>query len=104
MLYRVIVRVSYTADVGSVIRNALLPYMQTAGLQNSGTGTWESDATELPQAAASLAGILQELGGLDDPNGSFLKHVWIYIDRPRSSDPSASMEHIEAALLESEEG
>jgi hypothetical protein len=103
MLYRVIVRVSYTADTGSVIRNALFPLMQAAGLQNTGTGTWESDATELSLAATSLAGILTELGGLDDPNGSFLKHVWIYIDRPRASDPAASMEHIATSLLGPEE-
>ena len=73
--------------------------MQAAGLANTGTGTWESEATELSIAASSLASILTELGGLDDPNGSFLKHVWIYIDRPRTSDPSASMDHIAAALL-----
>lgn len=103
MLYRVIVRISYTGDTGSTIRNALLPHMQAAGLTNVDTGTWQSEATELATAAESLSNILIELGGLDDPNGRFLKHVWIYIDKPRPSDPSASMEHIASALLGSEE-
>jgi hypothetical protein len=104
MLYRVILRVSYTADTGSIIRNALLPFMTSAGLVNTGTGTWESEATELSVASASLASILTELGGLDDPNGSFLKHVWIYIDRPRPSEPDGSMKHISSALQDPEEG
>jgi hypothetical protein len=103
MLYRVILRVSYTADNGSVIRNTLRPFMDAAGLVNTGTGTWESEAAELSLASASLASILTELGGLDDPTGSFLKHVWIYIDRPGISDPSGSMEHIATALLGPEE-
>lgn len=102
MLYRVILRVSYTADARSTIRNALLPFMEAAGLVNTGTGTWESEETELSVASASLASILTELGGLDDPGGSFLKHVWIYIDRPRPTTPG-SMESIASSLLGPEE-
>lgn len=103
MLYRVIVRVSYTNDTRSVIRNTLLPLMLAAGLQNTATGTWESDATEFAQAADSLAGILNSLGGLEYADGTFLKHVWIYIDRPRPSDPNASMDQIVEDLLGPEE-
>jgi hypothetical protein len=103
MLYRIIVRVSYTSDIGSAVRNALIPLWQAAGLVNTDTGTWQSPATELSVAAASLSSILTELGTLDDPTGTFLKHVWIYIDNPRPSDPDASMEYIASALLGPEE-
>lgn len=98
MLYRVIVRVSLTSDAGSTVRNSLAPFMSAAGLQNTETGTWESEATELAQAAASLSEVLATLGAQGDPSGCLLKHVWIYIDRPRSSDPS-EMEHVAEALL-----
>ena len=90
MLYRVIVRVSYTNDTRSVIRNTLLPLMLAAGLQNTATGTWESDATEFAQAADSLAGNTKISRRNQYADGTFLKHVWIYIDRPRPSDPNAS--------------
>jgi hypothetical protein len=55
MLYRVILRVSYTADTGSTIRNTLLPFMDAAGLINTGTGTWESEATELSVAISFVS-------------------------------------------------
>jgi hypothetical protein len=55
------------------------------GLQNTHTGTWESAATALAQAAAQMNLVLQVLANPQtvpgvDPQAA-LNHLWIYIDR-----------------------
>jgi hypothetical protein len=55
------------------------------GLKNTNTGTWESLAVPLAQAAARLAQVLQTLANPQaipgvDPQAA-LNHLWVYIDR-----------------------
>jgi hypothetical protein len=53
-MWRVIVRISFFHDTGSRLRNHLAPMFTAMGLQNTHTGTWESAAVALAQAAAQM--------------------------------------------------
>ena len=84
-MWRVIVRVSYFSDNQSRLRNHVAAHLVAMGLQNTNTGTWESAAVPLAQAATRLSQVLQALanphavGGVD-PQAE-LNHLWVYIDR-----------------------
>jgi hypothetical protein len=84
-MWRVIVRVSYTQDLGSRLRNAIGTLLTTMGLQNTATGTWESDAVPMAQAAAQLSQVLQTLANPTAVAGvsrqTALRHLWVYLDR-----------------------
>ena len=58
---RVLVRISFFHDRGSRLRNQLAPMFAAMGLQNTRTGTWESPAVDLAQAAAQMNLVLQAL-------------------------------------------
>ena len=53
-MWRVIVRISFFRDRGSRLRNHLVPLFTALGLQNTHTGTWESKAVGLAQAATQM--------------------------------------------------
>ncbi len=84
-MWRVIVRISYTQDTGSVLRNNVVQFFGTLGLTNTATGTFESAAVPRDKAAAELSKVLNavanplQFAGID-PQAS-LKHLWVYIDR-----------------------
>jgi hypothetical protein len=40
-MWRVILRISYTGDVGSGLRNNVVTLLQALGLQHTATGTFE---------------------------------------------------------------
>jgi hypothetical protein len=84
-MWRVIVRVSYFSDNQSRLRNYVATLLTAMGLHNTNTGTWESPAVPLAQAAARLAQVLQALANPQavpsvDPQAA-LNHLWVYIDR-----------------------
>jgi hypothetical protein len=84
-MWRVIVRVSYFADNRSRLRNHVAALFTAMGLQNPNTGTWESPAVPLAQAATRLAQVLQALANPQgvpgvDPQAA-LNHLGVYIDR-----------------------
>jgi hypothetical protein len=84
-MWRVIVRISYFHDTQSRLRNYLATMFATMGLQNTNTGTWESPAVPLAQAATQLSQILDALANPQgipgvDPQAA-LNHLWVYIDR-----------------------
>jgi|GEM_PF-3396133 len=85
MLWRVVVRISLTADQGSNVRNNIIkPLFEACGINRSKTGTWESEAAEPECAATTLSQLMQELSGLAahyDGATPILNHLWIYIDR-----------------------
>ena len=58
-MWRVILRISYTSDVGSGLRNNVVPIFQALGLQHTATGTFESAAVDRGQAANHLSQVLQ---------------------------------------------
>ena len=60
-MWRVIVRVSYFHDSQSRLRNHVAALFVAMGLQNTHTGTWESPAVPLAQAAARLSQVMQAL-------------------------------------------
>ena len=84
-MWRVIVRISYFHDVQSRLRNHVAGLFVAMGLQNTNTGTWESAAVPLAQAALRLAQVLQvvadpqSVAGVD-PQAA-LNHLWVYVDR-----------------------
>jgi len=84
-MWRVIVRVSYFHDSRSRLRNQVAALFAAMGLQNTNTGTWESQAVPLAQAAAQLAQVLQVLANPQAVSGvdpqAALNHLWVYIDR-----------------------
>ncbi len=85
-MWRVIVRISFFRDRGSRLRNYLAPLFTAMGLQNTHTGTWESAAVGLAQAAAQMNLVLQALANPPQtvpgvhPQAA-LNHLWVYIDR-----------------------
>jgi hypothetical protein len=58
-MWRVIVRISYYHDLQSRLRNHVAGLFAQMGLRNTNTGTWESPAVPLAQAANQLAQVLQ---------------------------------------------
>jgi hypothetical protein len=84
-MWRVIVRISFFHDLGSRLRNHLVPMFAAMGLHNTRTGTWESSSVGLAQAAAQMNSVLQVLANRQavpgvDPQAA-LNHLWVYIDR-----------------------
>jgi hypothetical protein len=84
-MWRVIVRISYSRDTGSVLRNHVVQFFNTLGLQNTATGTFESLAVPRTQAATQLSNVLNAIANPQqvpnvDPQVA-LKHIWVYIDR-----------------------
>jgi hypothetical protein len=84
-MWRVILRISYTSDLGSGLRNNVVPIFQALGLHHTATGTFESPAVDRAQAAKYLSQVLQAVA---DPQQfpevhaqTLLKHLWVYIDR-----------------------
>lgn len=84
-MWRVILRISYTSDVGSGLRNNVVPILQALGLQHTATGTFESPAVDRVQAANHLSQVLQVITNPQQfPEvhaQAVLKHRWVYIDR-----------------------
>ena len=84
-MWRVILRISYTSDVGSALRNNVVPMLQALGLRHTATGTFESPAVDRIQAANHLSQVLQAIANPqqfpDVHAQAVLKHLWVYIDR-----------------------
>jgi hypothetical protein len=84
-VWRVIVRISFFHDYGSRLRNHLAPMFAAMGFQNTHTGTWESPAVGLPQAATQMNLVLQAVANPQAIAGvnsqAALNHLWVYIDR-----------------------
>lgn len=84
-MWRVIVRISFSQDRGSRLRNHLVPMFAAMGLQNTHTGTRESAGTDLAQTAMQMSLILQAIANPQsvpgvDPQAE-LNHFWVYLDR-----------------------
>ncbi len=93
-MWRVIVRISSTSDVGSGLRNNVVPIVQALGLQHTATGTFESAGVDRARAANHLVQVLQ---ALVDPwqfpeahAQAVLKHFWVYIDRADAPEANAT--------------
>lgn len=93
-MWRVILRISYTSDINSGLRNVVVPMFQALGLQHTATGTFESPAVDRDQAANQLSLVLQAVA---DPQQfpqvhaqAVLKHLWVYIDRVDGPSPPSS--------------
>jgi hypothetical protein len=84
-MWRVIVRISYFHDHQSRLRNHIAAFFAAMALHNTNTGTWESAAVPIAQAAAQLSLILQALANPQTVPGvdpqAVLNHLWVYIDR-----------------------
>ena len=90
MLYRVIARIGYTGDDGTVT-SAMRVHLIGAGLINSNTGTFESPAMELSEVNECFAQVLSDLAELEDHDGPRLKHLWLYIDGPIDPDVATAL-------------
>ncbi len=84
-MWRVIVRLSYTSDTSSYLRNTIEPMLTGCGLHSTGTGTWESNAVPANIAANQLGQVLQQAADPSTINNvnpdAHLNHLWIYVDR-----------------------
>ena len=84
-MWRVILRISYTSDLGSGLRNNVVPILQALGLNHTATGTFESPAVDQVQAATHLSQVLHVIANPQQfPQvhaHAVLKHLWVYIDR-----------------------
>jgi hypothetical protein len=84
-MWRVILRISYTSDLGSGLRNNIVPILQSLGLHHTATGTFESRAVDGVQAAEHLSRVLDAIANPQQfPEvhaQAVLKHLWVYIDR-----------------------
>ena len=84
MNWRVIVRFSFERDAGSRLRNQIAAALNSCGIQNTNTGSWESAAANPTQAANQLSEVLQALAVVSeqpDAQSVDLDHIWVYIDR-----------------------
>jgi hypothetical protein len=79
--WRVIVRFSLNNDQKSTVRNEIQAILSSAGIVNTGTGTWEAAAADETKVASQLSELLARLASAGG-QGVGLDHVWIYIDRP----------------------
>ena len=93
-MWRVILRISYTSDAGSGLRNNIVPILQALGLRHTATGTFESPAVNRAHAANHLSQVLQAVA---DPQQfpqvhaqAVLKHLWVYIDRASAPEANAT--------------
>src|SRR4051812_35890852 len=82
---RVIIRFSLNSDDGSLVRNRLAAILTPIGIQNTGTGTWESANVTMQDFGAAMCefwAVLsnQHLVAGVSPNFA-VDHVWIYVDR-----------------------
>jgi hypothetical protein len=84
-MWRVILRISYTSDFGSGLRNNVVQIFQALGLRHTATGTFESAAVDQVQAANRLSEILHAVANPQQFSEvhaqAVLKHLWVYIDR-----------------------
>ena len=84
-MWRVILRISYTGDFGSGLRNNVVPIFQSLGLRHTSTGTFESPAVDRGRAADHLSQVLQAIANPQQfPEvhaQAVLKHLWVYLDR-----------------------
>ena len=85
-MWRVILRISYTSDIGSGLRNNhVVPLFHALGLHHTATGTFESATVDRGQAAHHLSQVLQAIANpqqfADVHAQAALKHLWVYIDR-----------------------
>ncbi len=93
-MWRVILRISSTSDVGSGLRNNIIPIRQTLGLPHTAAGTFESAGVDRARAADLLAQVLQALA---DPQQfpevqaqAALKHLWVDIGRASAPEANAT--------------
>lgn len=91
MPWRVIIRVSLTADTGSVIRNTVIEAgLRPCGVNNTVTGTWESLYADEALAAACITNVMLQLANPAGVAGAdpaaLLNHIWIYIDEADPDD------------------
>jgi len=86
MATRIIVRFSLNADTHSTVRNHVRDtFLSPAGIQNTGTGTWELTGNPVPaaavQAAAQAVGFLANPAAAPGANATVATdHLWLYID------------------------
>ncbi len=89
-MWRVILPISYTSDLGSALRNNIVPMLQALGLHHTATGTFESQAVDRNQAAQQLAQILQTLANPQQfpevHSQALSKHLWVYVDHVPSGE------------------
>jgi hypothetical protein len=85
-MWRVILRISFTHDAQSRLRNHLVPLFEAMGLHRTATGTWETPASDRTTVATQLSQVLEILANPQQhvpevDAQSILNHLWVYIDR-----------------------
>ena len=83
MKWRVIIKVSFNDDKGSMLRNRLAECLDACGIKFiRHSSTWEGPAVSPPECAKQLQSVFTLLS---DPKAAGIRrarldHIWIYID------------------------
>jgi len=93
MRWRVIVKMSFTNDRNSSLRNSVDQCLKRCGIKPSTTtaATWEGKAVSAVDAANQLEtvfALLSHPGKIGLGRGR-LDHLWSYIDRAKTPKPSS---------------
>lgn len=84
-MWRVILRNPYTSDLGSGLRNNIVPIVQALGLSTPRPRRSSPAGVDRARAASHLAQVLQALADSQQfPEvhaQAVLKHLWVYIYR-----------------------
>jgi hypothetical protein len=99
-MFRVILRISFNKDYGSTVGNKVKKIANDLGLENTKTGTLESNDIDLTEASRLLgeifvaindgvANAIAKAEAEGDITGSRLvnlDHFWVYIDQVKPED------------------
>lgn len=89
--YRGIIRISYDSDKSSAFRAKAKPILESSGFQNTKTGVWEVSSQDLTSIRGSLNQTMDLLVARTCDETDFtLDHIWVYIDRITSDEPTPS--------------
>lgn len=85
MKWRVILKMSFTNDPGSKLRNRVAQCLAECGIKPSiQTSTWEGNAVSASEATKQFEKVFSLLSNPNQIAGirrARLDHLWIYIDR-----------------------
>src|ERR1019366_8211175 len=86
MKWRVIIRVGFSDDRGSGVRNWFAKLCGDCDIRQTPTGTWESPAADPVRAAQTLSEVLKGLANRADKYSRNMEHLWVYLDRVKDDE------------------
>jgi hypothetical protein len=91
MKWRVIIRVKFSGDSGSVLRKQFAKHCEACEIRQTDAGTWESPAVDPVGAAQALSAILNGLANHASHYSRKMEHFWVYLDRVKDDEQNGSV-------------